>query len=290
MTWRTYSLLLAGGHRIDFDAEENDPLLDQLATLIAVNADQRPAGLVEIPLRHGQSRLTVSTQTLVGVISDTSLRLVAAAAASTTAAPAVAAAPPIEPSIVVHWRDFLTPADHAALVDFAIAHEAKFTPSGVSTQDKQYRESWVLTDFPAFSALMEQRIRDRLGALLPAFGLPPEHPLPRFEAQLTAHNDGNYYRQHNDNGSADTRSRLLTYVYYFNRSPKAYTGGELRVFDSTVRDNFYVAAERYRDYQPENNSIVFFLSRYLHEVRPVSCPSGAFADGRFTINGWLHEA
>lgn len=289
MTWRTYSLLLAGGHRIDFDAEANDPLLDQLATLIAVNPEKRPEGLVEIPLRHGQSRLTVSTQALVGVISDTSLRLVAAAEAATQGL-AVATEPPVEPSVVVQWRDFLTPADHAALVDFAIAREAKFTPSGVSTQDRQYRESWVLTDFPQFSALMEQRIRARLGELLPAFGLPPDHPLPQFEAQLTAHNDGNYYRQHNDNGSADTRSRLLTYVYYFNRSPKAYTGGELRVFDSTVRDNFYVAADRHRDYQPENNSIVFFLSRYLHEVLPVRCPSGAFADGRFTINGWLHQA
>ncbi|MGB8690572.1 MAG: proline hydroxylase, partial [Microcoleus sp.] len=34
---------------------------------------------------------------------------------------------------------------------------------------------------------------------------------------------------------------------------------------------------------------VFFLSRYMHEVLPVSCPSKAFADSRFTINGWVRR-
>jgi Rps23 Pro-64 3,4-dihydroxylase Tpa1-like proline 4-hydroxylase len=37
------------------------------------------------------------------------------------------------------------------------------------------------------------------------------------------------------------------------------------------------------------NQIVFFPSETLHEVLPVECPSGEFADSRFTVNGWLHR-
>lgn len=35
--------------------------------------------------------------------------------------------------------------------------------------------------------------------------------------------------------------------------------------------------------------IIFFLSRYMHEVLPVKCPSRNFADSRFTINGWIRS-
>jgi SM-20-related protein len=47
------------------------------------------------------------------------------------------------------------------------------------------------------------------------------------------------------------------------------------------------AAETYTDVEPHNNSILFFPSYVLHEVLPIRCPSGAFADGRFTLNGWV---
>ena len=39
---------------------------------------------------------------------------------------------------------------------------------------------------------------------------------------------------------------------------------------------------------PQQNDIVFFPCGCLHEVRPVACPTHAFADSRFTLNGWIH--
>jgi Rps23 Pro-64 3,4-dihydroxylase Tpa1-like proline 4-hydroxylase len=63
----------------------------------------------------------------------------------------------------------------------------------------------------------------------------------------------------------------------------------LLIYDSKIENNFYVNADSYQAVEPRNNSIVFFLSRYLHEVLPVSCPSKAFADSRFTINGWVRR-
>jgi Rps23 Pro-64 3,4-dihydroxylase Tpa1-like proline 4-hydroxylase len=40
---------------------------------------------------------------------------------------------------------------------------------------------------------------------------------------------------------------------------------------------------------PRQNQIVFFPCSVLHEITPVKCSSGAFADSRFTLNGWLHK-
>jgi Rps23 Pro-64 3,4-dihydroxylase Tpa1-like proline 4-hydroxylase len=37
------------------------------------------------------------------------------------------------------------------------------------------------------------------------------------------------------------------------------------------------------------DSIVFFPSSTEHEVLRVRVPSRAFADGRFTITGWIHR-
>jgi len=117
----------------------------------------------------------------------------------------------------------------------------------------------------------------------------PPFSVDYIESQLTAHNDGNYYKVHNDNGSSNTATRELTYVYYFHREPKPFLGGELVIYDSKIENTYYVNADSFKTIEPRNNSIVFFLSRYMHEVLPVSCLSRSFQDSRFTINGWIHR-
>ena len=146
----------------------------------------------------------------------------------------------------------------------------------------------ILHSFPEFSQLVVNRIQAILPDVFRKLNL-SLFPIGEIEAQLTSHNDGNYYKIHNDNGSPDTATREFTYVYYFYQQPKAFSGGELLIYDSKIENNFYVKADSYKRVEPRNNSIVFFLSRYLHEVLPVSCPSKVFADSRFTINGWVRR-
>ena len=50
------------------------------------------------------------------------------------------------------------------------------------------------------------------------------------------------------------------------------------------------ATETFRAIEPRHNRIVFFWARTMHEVMPVRMPSGAFADARFTVNGWINPA
>jgi Rps23 Pro-64 3,4-dihydroxylase Tpa1-like proline 4-hydroxylase len=194
----------------------------------------------------------------------------------------------ILPSHFIQVGDFLTAMELEQLFKFVIQKENNFLPTSNSVNDPDYRRSMFLPTFAPFSELIIERVKAILPQLIGDLQIPP-FQIDYVEAQLTAHNHGNYYKVHNDNGSPDSATRELTYVYYFNREPKAFSGGELTIYDSKIENNFYVAAESFKTVQPINNSIVFFLSRYMHEVLPVSCPSQAFADSRFTINGWVRK-
>ncbi|MEU3431426.1 2OG-Fe(II) oxygenase [Streptomyces gardneri] len=108
---------------------------------------------------------------------------------------------------------------------------------------------------------------------------------------LNVHNDGDFYGPHQDTSAAYAPRRLLTFVYYLHRTPRPFGGGELRVFDAALplhTETTGAWEERtWRDWEPEHDSIVFFLPTAWHEVRPVVCPGRQHGDSRFAINGWL---
>ncbi|MCA1904514.1 MAG: 2OG-Fe(II) oxygenase [Cyanobacteria bacterium KgW148] len=193
------------------------------------------------------------------------------------------------PSAYAQIENFLAPQQWQELLSFVLGQEANFVPTSTSTGDADYRKSKILYNFPQFSQLMIQRVTQIFPHVL-TYLKEPEFRVSTIECQLTMHNDGNYYRVHNDNGSPDCANRVLTYVYYFYREPKGFRGGELRLYNMKTENGYLVAADSYQDIQPLNNSIVFFLSGIMHEVLPISCPSKLFADSRFTINGWLRRA
>lgn len=193
------------------------------------------------------------------------------------------------PSAYAQIDHFLTPSEHSELLTYVARREVYFESTMTSTEDPDYRRSKTLYYFPCFNALVCDRIQTRLPEVMSRLTIEP-FPISQIEAQLTAHGDGDYYKIHNDNGSSDTATREVTYVYYFYREPKPFSGGELILYDSRVENGFYVQAESFHRIEPRNNSVIFFLSRCLHEVRPVRCSSRAFIDSRFTINGWVRRA
>lgn len=185
-------------------------------------------------------------------------------------------------------ENFLPLEARSRLLDYVFSQEANFVSTTTSTGAIDYRQSKILYCFPEFSDWMVQQVRDVLPTVVAKLDL-PEFPISDIEIQLTAHNDDNYYKIHNDNGSDEVASRQLTYVYYFYREPKAFSGGALRLYDLKVDQGYYVAAEQFTTIEPVNNSIIFFPSHLMHEVLPVACPSRSFADSRFTLNGWIRR-
>lgn len=179
----------------------------------------------------------------------------------------------------IQMLDALSPETHRELIRYVEGQESHFTSTTTTTGAAHYRASKVLFSFPLYEEILREKVRSFLPHACSLLGITRING--NIEAQLTMHGDRHYYKVHNDNGHELTQNRVLTYVYYFHREPKAFKDGQLRIYqDSDLSTGFI-------DIEPVNNSLVFFNSRQMHEVLPVSCPSKQFMDSRFTINGWV---
>ncbi|MDQ2099480.1 MAG: 2OG-Fe(II) oxygenase [Tychonema bourrellyi B0820] len=294
-------ILLTGGHQCTVTLKSDTPLLHSLVKTLVDRTQQNPgfSTLFQIPIDEGRSALYFPGEHLVGLVTEPPIYLpqlqpqqpeipVEIPLEIPLEIPTPA---PVNEELISRYAqidNFLTVAEKNKLIKYVLAKESAFVTTSTSTNADDYRRSMVLHSFPEFSELMINRIKAILPDVLRKLNI-PSFSVGDIETQLTMHNDNNYYKLHNDSGSPDTATRFFTYVYYFNREPKAFSGGELQIYDSKIENNFYVAADSFKTVEPRNNSIVFFLSRYMHEVLPVSCPSKAFADSRFTINGWVRR-
>jgi len=190
--------------------------------------------------------------------------------------------------------EFLAPAELEALMAYTMASEGEFQVSEVISPDLggavdfEYRRSRILQDLGVHRDVVLNRIQAFLPRVFEQLRGEP-FPVSRIEAQITASNDGDFFRWHNDNGQGEIATREITFVYFFHREPKQFQGGELRLYDSRWDEGIYRPQETYRSIVPQQNQAILFLSSLAHEITAVECPSKAFADSRFTLNGWLHR-
>ena len=199
---------------------------------------------------------------------------------------------PLETPVVL-FEEFLSPLELNWLHQYAAYRAGDFAPSQVIGEDRQgledsrYRRSRVLYDLDGLHELMGQRIIKFLPNVLYRLRQPPLE-VSSIELQLTASNDGEFFRAHTDSDDGPVRGRAITFVYFCHREPRAFHGGELWIYGRDPESRADLMDVRHA-IQPTQNSIVFFQSDRLHEITPVSCPSGAFLDSRLTLNGWLHR-
>jgi Rps23 Pro-64 3,4-dihydroxylase Tpa1-like proline 4-hydroxylase len=191
--------------------------------------------------------------------------------------------------------EFLAPQEMQELSRFTLEHEADFCVSHVVSRDstegvvsENHRRSRVFMELGNQQDLILARIQSALPLVLSRLNI-EQFPVTSVEAQITASNDGDFFRGHSDNSDPTTASRRLTFVYFFHREPRRFSGGELRIHDSRNGRDRQIATGSYQTIVPQQNQIVFFPCCALHEITPVECPSGLFADSRFTLNGWLHK-
>jgi SM-20-related protein len=248
--------------------------------------EQRP---YHIRADGGRQSLIFSGADLMGILTDPPIVIQAAGQATGQTAVQEAGEPPLAKSRYKIVENFLSPAQHEELLALVAREEKGFVDTTVSTNDPDYRRSKVLHNAPSVHELFRARMRELGPALAAELGI-PAFSIADVEVQVTAHNDGNYFKLHNDSGSPDTATRALTYVYYFFNEPKAFTGGELRIYDSVIKDGYYQCGPHAADIDPRNNSVIFFAPHMHHEVLKVNVPSHAFHDSRFTVNGWLRRA
>ena len=270
-------ILLKGGHVYETACPEGASMLDSLAE--AMSGAAGACGFAQLTVEHdGKARgLAIPASAIMAVETD--------------------------PPVTLHWQPkgamierapyiripgFLSEEENRAVLDYAVRKQPDFEVSKVDGDVPDYRRSRVLMRMDDLGVDFDGRIREIVADALNYFGMrvPAESKL---ETQLSTHNEGGYFRIHNDNGSPGTATRLLTYVYYFHRHPVAFKGGQLRLYDSKIEASRLRTADTFIELEPENNMLLLFPSRVMHEVLPTYCSSREFADGRFTLNGWVRD-
>jgi Rps23 Pro-64 3,4-dihydroxylase Tpa1-like proline 4-hydroxylase len=298
-------LLLAGGQSATLVVAPEHPLLGQLLATVAADgaaAGEHPS-VFQIPMEGGRASLAFAAHQLVGVITDPAVvmhgdapvleEVTMPAASAAVAAAAGASAAQGHGNLVRHpvvqLDRFLSGSEVAWLMELAFAAENSFIPARVSDNKEDYRHSFMLGAPDALTKLFVAKITAAMPEVMPQLRL-GQFALGEIDCQVTASVDGSYFKIHTDAGANETYKRQFTYVYYFNREPKGFTGGELRIYDDMVRNGKLAATESFQVIEPRHNSIVFFQAAVMHEVMPVHVPSKQFRDARFTVNGWIERA
>jgi Rps23 Pro-64 3,4-dihydroxylase Tpa1-like proline 4-hydroxylase len=293
-------LLLAGGQSVALALSPEHPLLRQLLGAIADRSAGKGNGaLFQIPMEGGRASLTFAVDQLVGVVTDPAVLIERDEADGAGASPALSSAVSAAAKAsaaqgfgdlmrhpVVQLDGFLTGSEVAWLMELTFANEQSFVQSRVSDNRADYRHSLILPAPLELWKLMTGKISAVMPEVMPQLRA-GKFTVGNIECQVTASIDGSYFRAHTDANRDQMVKRQLTYVYYFNREPKGFAGGELRIYDDRIRNGKLAATDSFQVVEPRHNSIVFFHAAVMHEVMPVSVPSKAFRDSRFTVNGWV---
>src|SRR5271155_1143225 len=139
--------------------------------------------------------------------------------------------------------EFLAPQELDELISYTLQREEQFQSSEVISPSGEpgmiafdHRRSRALMDLGKHEAIILDRIRGVLPRVLDQLGI-EQFPITQVEAQITASNDGDFFRAHSDDSEEVIASRRLTFVYFFHSEPRPFEGGELRLHDSCLHDS-----------------------------------------------------
>lgn len=287
------NVTLTGGSTYSSTLPSNSPLLHDLFVSLASGrqADpQHPGLLMQLPLEGGEAACSFMSTSVVSIVTRPAVLVqqqqVQGIELERTAAPAAASHVCIE--------DFLTPEENRQLLDYAMANEPHFEGSSVVVdtgreQVTKYRKSRVFFAIKdsSWPAVFINRLKLHLPHILATLGR-NGFRFDSTEIQLTASNDGDYFKRHADadKNHKEVASRVITFVYYLSKIPRPYSGGNLLIYGD-AGPSAHPGGSDVTSIAPDNNMLVVFPSDRLHEVDIVRCPSRAFSDSRFTVNGWL---
>lgn len=296
-------LVLTGGHSFALTLPSEHPLPARLLTAMAAGRDKMrgSAAWFQIPIEGGHASLAFAANRLVAVTTDPAMLLQTGRSTESSAAmpasPGIAAARAASVArghrdlirhSVVQLDGFLDPAEVAWLMALTFAAEHSFVPARLTSHRDHYRQSLMKSAPHELWEFMTARIRAVLPDVMQGLNI-GRFPIGNIDCQITASVDGSYFKAHTDAAADGPVKRQLTYVYYYNREPKGFAGGELRIYDDTLSNGKLSATDSFQTIDPRHNSIVFFQSAIMHEVMPVSMPSKQFRDARFTVNGWVER-
>jgi len=288
-------VFLEGGHRHELvlreDAQELASLFRVLAGRGTTMAEQAEEFL-QLPLDNGRSACSFHSSQLVSVITQPPV-LVQVELPELPAPQPALATPTAYISSPRHViiDDFLGLDEHRDMLAYALDNQQHFAPGTVTSHDAHYRQNLVIMDFHTtpHSLLIQNRLLTWFPHIAQMLGM-ALFPLESVESQLTASNDGHFFRVHADGGSDETQQRTLSCIYYFFREPRPFAGGALRLYDTWQQGEQRTPAASWQEIEPVTNRMVVFPSDSHHELMRIRCPSRQFVDSRFAATNWLRRA
>lgn len=271
--------------------------IDLVAPVLAARPDAVDARLEMVELRRAAGDMTAAAALARGLPVGASVRTDLLTAILTGGAvPEAVRAMGEVPAPFVLIEDVLPADQHgqlmAQIVDAATAFETpKLVKGDANLADRSVRDALVI-DNPATAmvAPVKERVLAALDSALPRLGI-PAFRIDWVEAQVTIHGNHHFYNAHRDDEpdpNSPVFARTVSYVYYLHRRPKAFGGGQLRLYDSDPAAGMFNPAA-FTQVEPANNTLILFPSWAYHEVRPVALACADPFDGRITVNGWVHR-
>ena len=185
------------------------------------------------------------------------------------------------PAPFVIYDDFLTDSDAEEILQYAIhsKNDYQLTPlSGEKDYDPTVRVTLRIS--PGFLGLkFKQKMEKLLPAIFNRLMIDP-FVLRKTELKLLAYANGHFFAAH-----ADHRhwNRLISFSYYFYKQPKAFSGGNLLLYDTDVVKD--LKSDHFTSVECIHNRLVLFPSSYYHEVTPLQIGQDYFDNCRFALTG-----
>jgi hypothetical protein len=197
---------------------------------------------------------------------------------------------PLQPAPFVLLRDFLPPEFHDTLLPLVLAapeEDLILSTVGKDEYRPDLRISLTVGGMKATQKAFWGHVAAVLPSLLDRLHVPP-FEVGKTEIRTRTYRAGHFFEVHRDNSIPETADRRVSFVYFFHRVPRRYTGGDLLLID-TSPDLSQPPITNFTRIVPVDNAIVFFPSPFYHAVVPVACTSEDPGDTRFVINGHIRR-
>ena len=201
----------------------------------------------------------------------------------------------IWPAPFVRMTNFLAPGECDRLLTLGVAARERFVPAQVGKTRAARRTDPDVRITLEADARTQAEFRPRIAPKIRSLA-------PRILARLRMDDGdryvitmnmrvypaGGFYQPHLDRNAHAWTKRLFSFVYFFNRQPPRFSGGDLLLYD-TDADSYDCSWARFSRIVPLRNSIVFFPSACWHQATPVRCGTDDFGDLRWVVNGHVER-
>jgi Rps23 Pro-64 3,4-dihydroxylase Tpa1-like proline 4-hydroxylase len=190
------------------------------------------------------------------------------------------------PCPFVYFQDFLPHNQHRTLLKLIRDNQHEFQSGtvGGGRYEKAIRHQLVLIH-KDITSIIEHAIISNLPNILSQIQFTDvsikEAHINNLHLALTHH--GHYGQPHKDDSGG---KHMVTCVYHLYEEPKKFSGGDLILFDTNVKENIYQGGE-FTKINIKNNALIVYPSDYYHQITKVHCPGVDFIQGRFAVAGHI---